>query len=121
MLLTYALSRQHRKDLSLRNRFSMLSVLTYVAYTAFSIYCFVLFRKMNMVHSRIGLAFTGIVEIVVSTITSVSVCSLVGFRVTMVPLELFPIILVFIGVENMSSIVRNSSCFIRAMSNGGAG
>ena len=59
-----------------------------------------------MVHSRIGLAFTGLVEIAVSTITSVSVCALVGFRVTMVPRELFPIILVFIGVENMSSIVR---------------
>ena len=58
-----------------------------------------------MVHSRIGLAFTGLVEIVVSTITSVSVCALVGFRVTMVPWELFPIIVVFIGVENMYSIV----------------
>ena len=65
---------------------------------------------MDMVHSRIGLAFTGLVEIVVSTITSVSVCALVGFRVTMVPWELLPIILVFIGVENMASIVRELSC-----------
>ena len=86
----------------------MLSVFTYATYTVFSVYCFRLFRRMNMVHSRIGLAFTGIVEIVVSTITSVSVCALVGFRVTMVPLELFAIILVYIGVENMSSIVRNA-------------
>lgn len=42
-------------------------------------------RRMDTVHSRIGLAFTGIVEIVVSTLTSLSVCALVGFRVTMVP------------------------------------
>ena len=97
---------QYRKNASLRNRFTMLSAFTYVTYTVFSVYCFWLFRRMTMVHSRIGLAFTGLVEIVVSTITSVSVCALVGFRVTMVPWELFPIIVVFIGVENMYSIVR---------------
>ncbi|KAI0737874.1 sterol regulatory element binding protein cleavage-activating protein [Daedaleopsis nitida] len=96
---------EYRKHVSIRNRFSILSALTYLTYTAFSIYCFVLFRRMDMVHSRVGLAFTGIVEIVVSTITSTSVCALAGFRVTMVPLELLPITLVFIGVENMGSIV----------------
>lgn len=42
-------------------------------------------RRMDKVHSRIGLAFTGIVEIVVSTLTSVSVCALAGFKLTMVP------------------------------------
>lgn len=41
--------------------------------------------RMTTVHSRVGLAFTGIVEIVVSTVTSLSVCALAGFRVTMVP------------------------------------
>lgn len=46
---------------------------------------------MDTVHSRIGLAFTGIVEIVVSTITSLSVCALVGFRVTMVPWYVYSI------------------------------
>ena len=40
---------------------------------------------MNTVHSRFGIAFTGIVEIIVSTVTSVSVCAIWGFRVTMVP------------------------------------
>ncbi|KAI8999057.1 sterol regulatory element binding protein cleavage-activating protein [Trametes punicea] len=96
---------EYQKNTSLRSRLSVLSLFSYVAYTAFMIYCFRLFRRMDMVHSRIGLAFTGIVEILVSTITSVSVCALVGFRVTMVPWELFPIIVVFIGVENMGSIV----------------
>lgn len=93
--------------MSLRSRFSILALFPYFAYTAFAIYCFRLFRRLNMVHSRLGLAFTGIVEIVVSTITSVSVCALVGFRVTMVPWEVFPIIVLFIGVENMCSIVRD--------------
>ena len=94
--------------MSLRDRFSMLSAFIYATYAAFSIYCFVLFRRMDMVHSRLGLAFTGVVEVLVSTITSVSVCALAGFRVTMVPLELFPITLAFIGVENMARIVRDT-------------
>ncbi|KAI0373258.1 sterol regulatory element binding protein cleavage-activating protein [Pilatotrama ljubarskyi] len=101
----HVIALEYQKNLSMRSRLSVLSLFTYVAYTAFTIHCFRLFRRMDMVHSRIGLAFTGIVEILVSTITSVSVCALVGFRVTMVPLELFPIIVVFIGVENMGSIV----------------
>jgi hypothetical protein len=42
-------------------------------------------RQMNAVHSRIGLTFTALLEIAVSTITSLSVCALVGFKVTMVP------------------------------------
>lgn len=40
---------------------------------------------MDAVHSRIGLTFTALVEIAVSTITSLSVCAIVGFKVTMVP------------------------------------
>lgn len=98
---------QSQKGVPLRSRFSILAIFSIVAYLVFAVYCFVLFRRMDMVHSRVGLAFTGIVEILVSTITSVSVCALVGFRVTMVPLELFPLIVVFIGVENMGSIVRD--------------
>ncbi|EIW60861.1 sterol regulatory element binding protein cleavage-activating protein [Trametes versicolor FP-101664 SS1] len=101
----HLIALEYQKNVSLRSRFSVLSFFPYLAYSAFAIYCFRLFRRLNMVHSRLGLAFTGIVEIVVSTITSVSVCALVGFRVTMVPWEVFPIIVLFIGVENMCSIV----------------
>lgn len=78
-------------------------------------------RDMVAVHSRIGLTFTALVEIAVSTITSLSVCALVGFRVTMVPWyvqwtqqlnksdvcfrELLPIVIVFVGAENMFGLV----------------
>ena len=42
-------------------------------------------RKMDSVHSRYGLAFTGLIEIMASTLCSISVCAIWGFRVTMVP------------------------------------
>lgn len=42
-------------------------------------------KRMSGVHTRIGLTFTALFEIVASTITSLSVCSLMRFKVTMVP------------------------------------
>ncbi|EMD34398.1 hypothetical protein CERSUDRAFT_117275 [Gelatoporia subvermispora B] len=96
---------EYQKAETSRRHFSILSVFSYIAYSAFFVYCFRSMRRMKMVHSRLGLAFTGLVEIVVSTLTSVSVCALVGFRVTMVPWELLPIVVLFIGVENMFNIV----------------
>jgi len=40
---------------------------------------------MDALHDRLGVTFTALVEITVSTITSLSVCALVGFQVTLVP------------------------------------
>lgn len=42
-------------------------------------------KRMNGVHTRVGLTFTALFEIAASTITSLSVCSLMRFKVTMVP------------------------------------
>ncbi|KAJ2930073.1 hypothetical protein H1R20_g7004, partial [Candolleomyces eurysporus] len=84
---------------------SAISALLYCAYAAFFAYVAWSFRRMKAVHSRLGVTFTALVEITVSTITSLSVCSLVGFRITMVPSELLPIVIVFVGAENMFSLV----------------
>jgi hypothetical protein len=64
---------------------SAISVFLYLAYASFFAYVSWSMRQMKSVHSRIGLTFTALVEIAVSTITSLSVCALVGFKVTMVP------------------------------------
>ncbi|KAJ4475754.1 sterol regulatory element binding protein cleavage-activating protein [Lentinula aciculospora] len=84
---------------------SAISVFLYLSYASFFAYVFWSMRQMNSVHSRIGIVFTAMVEIVVSTITSLSVCALVGFKVTMVPWELLPIVIVFVGAENMFNLV----------------
>lgn len=41
--------------------------------------------KMRKVHSRFGLAFTGSIELIISMILSVSICALLGIRLTLVP------------------------------------
>ncbi|KAF6764800.1 sterol-sensing domain of SREBP cleavage-activation-domain-containing protein [Ephemerocybe angulata] len=84
---------------------SAISALVYAAYSAFFAYVVWSFRRMNAVHSRVGITFTALVEIVVSTITSTSVCHLIGLRITMVPLSLLPIVIVFVGAENMFNLV----------------
>ncbi|KAF9821625.1 hypothetical protein IEO21_00471 [Rhodonia placenta] len=96
---------EYDKNVSTRSRITILSAFCYAAYLTFFVYCAQSMRRMVTVHSRFGLALTGLVELLVSTITSLSVCALVGFRMTMVPWELFPIIVIFIGVENMFHIV----------------
>jgi len=80
-------------------------------------------RRMDALHDRLGVTFTALVEITVSTITSLSVCALVGFQVTLVPWyaphvaseiwchlpinrELLPIVIIFVGAENMFNLVR---------------
>ncbi|KAE9398337.1 hypothetical protein BT96DRAFT_965981 [Gymnopus androsaceus JB14] len=84
---------------------SAISVFLYLSYASFFVYVFWSMRQIKSVHSRVGVAFTALVEIVVSTITSLSVCALVGFKVTMVPWELLPIVIVFVGAENMFNLV----------------
>jgi len=76
---------QFEQNLSKNKGFSLISAFMYFAYITFFAYVAVSVRRMDSVHSRIGLTFTALVEIAVSTITSLSVCALGGFRVTMVP------------------------------------
>jgi hypothetical protein len=42
-------------------------------------------RRMDALHDRLGVTFTALVEIAVSTVTSLSVCALAGFQVNLVP------------------------------------
>lgn len=74
----------HRSD-STNKGWSAISAFLYLAYIGFFAYVAWSVRRMDAVHSRIGVTFTALVEIAVSTITSLSVCALVGFKITMVP------------------------------------
>ncbi|KIY48308.1 hypothetical protein FISHEDRAFT_73871 [Fistulina hepatica ATCC 64428] len=83
----------------------IISAFIYVVYALFLAYLTWSMRRMDGVHSRMGLTFTATVEIVVSTIASLSICALVGFEISLVPGVLLPILIVFIGAEHMINIV----------------
>ncbi|KAF8638836.1 hypothetical protein AX17_001894 [Amanita inopinata Kibby_2008] len=97
--LEYDPSRSHAQAGSGLATFVNLAYIGFFVYVAWSV------RRMDAVHSRLGVTFTALVEIAVSTITSLSVCALVGFKITMVPWELLPIVIVFVGAENMFNLV----------------
>lgn len=66
------------------------------------------------VHSRFGLAFTGIVQLCCSAVMSFSVLSLLGWNGwgwsngrTVLPTYALPFVIVVVGIENMSTLVRN--------------
>ncbi|KAG8745625.1 hypothetical protein FRC12_014506, partial [Ceratobasidium sp. 428] len=84
---------------------SWVSAVLYLAYLVLFVQISGSMRRMDSVHSRFGLTFTGMVEILASTITSVSVCAIAGFRVTMVPWSILPIVIVIVGAENMFVLV----------------
>ena len=67
------------------SHFSAISLFLYLSYLIVFVSFSGSLRRMDTVHSRFGLTFTVLIEIIASTITSVSVCALAGFRVTMVP------------------------------------
>ncbi|PFH52473.1 hypothetical protein AMATHDRAFT_2196 [Amanita thiersii Skay4041] len=97
--LEYDPSRSRNKTNSGLTAFVNLAYVGFFLYVAWSV------RRMDAVHSRLGVTFTALVEIAVSTITSLSVCALVGFKITMVPWELLPIVIIFVGAENMFNLV----------------
>lgn len=79
------LALQYDPTLSRPSHFSAISLFLYLSYLGVFLSFSGSLRRMDTVHSRFGLTFTALVEIVASTIASVSVCALAGFRITMVP------------------------------------
>jgi hypothetical protein len=64
------------------------------------------------VHSKFGLAITGIVQLCCSAIMSLSVLALIGWNgwgwsslPSSVPAWVLPMVIVIVGVENMSTLV----------------
>ncbi len=67
----------------------------------------------HKVHSRFGLAFTGIVQLCCSAVMSFSVLVLLGWngwgssrQEPALPTYILPFVIVVVGVENMSTLVR---------------
>lgn len=70
------------------------------------------------VHSRFGLAFTGCVQLCCSAVMSFSVLALLGWNgwgwntgvETSLPTYVLPFVIVVVGAENMSTLVRSLFC-----------
>ncbi|KAH7890008.1 sterol-sensing domain of SREBP cleavage-activation-domain-containing protein [Phlebopus sp. FC_14] len=99
------LALEYDHSLAKNSGFLSISSFVYLAYGIFFAYVSWSMKRMNGVHTRIGLTFTALFEIAASTVTSLSVCALMRFKVTMVPWSLLPIVIIFVGAENMFNLV----------------
>ncbi|OWF39399.1 sterol regulatory element-binding protein cleavage-activating protein-like [Mizuhopecten yessoensis] len=79
-------------------------ILTYVA---LAMYLYFSVRKIEMVKSKWGLAVSAVVTIVSSLLSSVSICTVFGLTPTLNGGEIFPYLVVLIGVENVMVITKS--------------
>lgn len=81
-------------------------VLLAVGYIAMIVWLTRSLFKVRNVHSPLGLAFTACVELIISMTLAVSICALSGIRLTLIPWEILPFVIVVIGSENMFSLTN---------------
>lgn len=77
--------------------------------TYFILGCYVYFsvRKINLVKSKLGMAFAAVVSIMASLMMSVGLCSLIGLTPTLNAGEIFPYLVCIFGLENILVITRS--------------
>ncbi|KAL4399036.1 SREBP-SCAP complex protein [Malassezia pachydermatis] len=62
--------------------------------------------QMRRLHSRLGMAITGSVQLIIDLIMSLSLCALLGIRLTAVPWSILPFTVVVVGSETMLFMIR---------------
>lgn len=89
-------------------RFNYLELipLMFVFFTLF-IYVYFSVRKIEMVKSKIGMAFSALVTVVASLAMSIGLCSWFGLKFTVQSKDIFPYLLVVIGLENILVLTRS--------------
>ncbi|CAK9781221.1 hypothetical protein CC85DRAFT_331531 [Cutaneotrichosporon oleaginosum] len=85
----------------------------YALYCIFLVVLLAQLSNASKVHSRFGLAFTGVVQLCCSAVMSFSVLALLGWNgwgwskgKTVLPTYMLPFVVIIVGVENMSTLTK---------------
>ncbi len=62
--------------------------------------------KINLVKSKFGLGFTACVTVFLSVVMSLGICSFFGLSISLSGTEVYPYVVVIIGLENTLIIVK---------------
>ncbi|XP_070565484.1 LOW QUALITY PROTEIN: sterol regulatory element-binding protein cleavage-activating protein-like [Ptychodera flava] len=83
--------------------------LTWLGLTYLILFMYVYFsvRKIEMVKSKWGLAFSAVAMVIASLLMSVGLCSFFGLTPTVREGEIFPYMVVFIGLENIWVLTKS--------------
>ncbi|WFD23983.1 hypothetical protein MEQU1_002680 [Malassezia equina] len=77
-----------------------------VGYLLLLLFIFRELVQMRRLHTRFGMVFTGSVQLIIDLIMSLSLCALLGIRLTAVPWSILPFIIVLVGGETMLFVIR---------------
>jgi len=108
-------------ELRQRSQRSGIPPFIYLLYLAVTLYFLFLLSRASAMHSRFGIAFTGVIQVLCSAVMSFSVMAFLGFGwgdtavvaargrevagETVVPYYLMPLVILIVGVENMATLV----------------
>lgn len=93
----------HYKDVNIYFEYTHLIVL----YLVLLLYIYFSVKKIEMVKSKWGLALSAVVTVVSSLLISVSVCSICGLNTRLNGGEIFPYLVVLIGMENVLVMTKS--------------
>lgn len=90
-------------DITSRGEFLVLLT----SYLLVILYIALVMRNVDMVKSKSALAFSAIISVCFGLFMSIGICSFLEIRISLVPWEIFPFLIIVIGIDNVSIITRN--------------
>jgi Niemann-Pick C1 protein len=88
-------------DQSKINKFTII-----ISYSIMFIYILISMGKFpSLIYSKIYLSFTGIIIIILSCLGSFSIVSFLGYKLSIISIQVIPIFMLIIGIDNMYIII----------------
>ncbi|CAG8485180.1 10723_t:CDS:2 [Paraglomus brasilianum] len=81
-------------------------ILLFLGYLVGFLYVSLTLGRLNLVKSKFGLGFAALAQVFASLTVALSICSLLGFKLTIVPWEILPFMIMIIGVDNIFQLTN---------------
>jgi hypothetical protein len=78
-----------------------------VTYFILFLYMYFSVRKIELVKSKVGMAFSAVVTVLASLCMSVGLCFFFGLALTLTGKEIFPYLVVIVGLENILVLTKS--------------
>src|SRR5208282_5571229 len=77
-----------------------------IAYTLTAIYFLVSLSKLRALKSRLGLTVTVVSQIVMSIMSSFTICAIFKIDLSKIPREAYPVVILTVGLENIFRLIN---------------
>ncbi|CAG8485397.1 6346_t:CDS:2 [Paraglomus occultum] len=81
-------------------------ILLFLGYLVGFLYVSLSLGRLNLVKSKFGLGFAALAQVFASLTVALSICSLLGFKLTILPWEILPFMIMIVGVDNIFQLTN---------------